>query len=107
MTRLTNSRRVVGGAAAANNNNNGKEKEEEDKKKGNRKRKDDYDEGGGREYELNMCQQALLNAMRIFMQNVTPEEQAKRVDVGTFADVFGERLIPMRPEVTEYMAAII
>jgi hypothetical protein len=26
----------------------------------------------GREYELNMCQQALLNAVQIFMQNVTP-----------------------------------
>mmetsp|Transcript_28456 Transcript_28456/g.52535 ORF Transcript_28456/g.52535 Transcript_28456/m.52535 type:complete len:508 (-) Transcript_28456:68-1591(-) len=61
----------------------------------------------GREYELNMCQQALLNAMQIFMQNVTPGEQAKRVDIGTFTDVFGERLIPMRPDVTDYMAALI
>mmetsp|Transcript_4630 Transcript_4630/g.11661 ORF Transcript_4630/g.11661 Transcript_4630/m.11661 type:complete len:502 (-) Transcript_4630:136-1641(-) len=61
----------------------------------------------GREYELNMCQQALLNAMQVFMQNVTPGEQAKRVDIGTFTDVFGERLIPMLPEVTDYMAAVL
>lgn len=61
----------------------------------------------GREYELNMCQQALLNAMQIFMQNVTPGEQAKRVDIGTFSDVFGERLIPMQPDLTDYMAAVV
>lgn len=61
----------------------------------------------GREYELNMCQQALLNAMQIFMQNVLPGEQAKRVDIGTFSDVFGERLIPMQPDLTDYMAAVV
>ncbi|KAL7536342.1 hypothetical protein ACHAXR_007099 [Thalassiosira sp. AJA248-18] len=61
----------------------------------------------GREYELNMCQQALLNAMQIFMQNVTPGEQAKRVDIGTFMDVFGERLIPMRPDLTDYIGSLV
>jgi hypothetical protein len=41
------------------------------------------------------------------MQNVTPQEQAKRVDFVSFADVFGERLIPMQPELTEYMMAVV
>ena len=61
----------------------------------------------GREYELNMCQQALLNAMKIFIQSVTPGEQAKRVDIDSFLNVFGERLIPMRPDVTDYIAAVV
>jgi len=76
-----------------NNSNNGEKK----------KKKRDV----GREYELQMCQQALLDAVQIFVQNVTPVEQAKRVDIGTFADVFGERLIPMRPDVTDYMSAVV
>ena len=60
-----------------------------------------------REYELTMCQQALLDALRIFMGGVTPDEQARRVDVVAFLDVFGERLIPMRPDLTEYMTAVV
>ena len=68
--------------------------------------------GGGkrdvwREYELHMCQQALLDAVAIFMRGVTPGEQAKRVDIESFSDVFGERLIPMQPEPTEYISAIL
>ena len=59
-----------------------------------------------REYELQMCQQALLDAVSMFMRGVNPGEQAKRVDIESFADVFGERLIPMQPEVTEYVSAI-
>ena len=60
-----------------------------------------------REYELRMCQQALLDAVAIFMRGVNPAEQAKRVDIESFVDVFGERLIPMQAEVTEYVSAII
>ena len=60
-----------------------------------------------REYELHMCQQALLDAVSIFMRGVTPGEQAKRVDIESFSDVFGERLIPMQPEFTEYVLAIL
>ncbi|KAL7426015.1 hypothetical protein ACHAXM_000267, partial [Skeletonema potamos] len=60
-----------------------------------------------REYELHMCQQALLDAVAIFMRGVTPGEQAKRVDIESFSDVFGERLIPMQPEFTEYVSAIV
>jgi transcription initiation factor TFIID subunit 6 len=60
-----------------------------------------------REYELHMCQQALLDAVAIFMRGVTPGEQAKRVDIESFSDVFGERLIPMQPEFTEYVSAIL
>ena len=60
-----------------------------------------------REYELGRCQQALLDAVQIFVGDVTPGEQGRRVDVGAFADAFGERLVPLRPEVTEYIAAVI
>ncbi|KAL3786504.1 hypothetical protein HJC23_010670 [Cyclotella cryptica] len=59
------------------------------------------------EYELHMCQQALLDAIGIFLQNVTAQEQAKRVDFTSFADIFGERLIPMQPEKSEYLMAIL
>ncbi|KAL7536577.1 hypothetical protein ACHAWF_005503 [Thalassiosira exigua] len=61
----------------------------------------------GKECELGMCQEALLDAVRTFVRDVVPGEQAGRVDVTAFADVFGERLVPMRAEVTEYTAAIV
>ncbi|KAL3791847.1 hypothetical protein ACHAW5_002898 [Stephanodiscus triporus] len=61
----------------------------------------------GREYELTMCQQALLDALRIYMGGVAIGEQARRVDISAFSDVFGERLIPMRPDITEYMTAVV
>eukprot|EP00584_Thalassiosira_punctigera_P019470 CAMPEP_0172555466 /NCGR_PEP_ID=MMETSP1067-20121228/58434_1 /TAXON_ID=265564 ORGANISM="Thalassiosira punctigera, Strain Tpunct2005C2" /NCGR_SAMPLE_ID=MMETSP1067 /ASSEMBLY_ACC=CAM_ASM_000444 /LENGTH=508 /DNA_ID=CAMNT_0013343989 /DNA_START=11 /DNA_END=1537 /DNA_ORIENTATION=- len=60
-----------------------------------------------REHELHMCQQALLDAVQVFVQNVAAGEQARRVDVAAFADVFGERLIPMRPDITDYASAIV
>lgn len=41
------------------------------------------------------------------MQNVNAREQAKRVDFESFAEVFGERLIPLNPEKTNYMMAIL
>ena len=56
---------------------------------------------------MTMCQHALLDALRIFMGGVTSGEQARRVDVRAFSDVFGERLIPMRPDLTEYMTAMV
>ena len=59
------------------------------------------------EYEVHMCQQALLNALQIFVQNVSLGEQAKRVDSDSLTDVFGERLIVMRPDVTDYMSAFV
>jgi transcription initiation factor TFIID subunit 6 len=61
----------------------------------------------GREYELHMCQRALLSAVQIFMQNVTNAEKSKRVDIRLLMDVFGERLIPMQPDITDYMAAVV
>ena len=74
-------------------------------------------DGGGkkrdmvRENELQMCQQALLNAMQVFVQNVTPGEQSQRVDVEMFSNVFGERLIPMQTTaangVSEYMSCVV
>jgi transcription initiation factor TFIID subunit 6 len=60
-----------------------------------------------REYELTMCQVALLDAIQVFMMGVSPGEQSRRVDITTFADVFGERLVPMQPDHTEYTMAII
>mmetsp|Transcript_23047 Transcript_23047/g.41113 ORF Transcript_23047/g.41113 Transcript_23047/m.41113 type:complete len:541 (-) Transcript_23047:107-1729(-) len=90
--RLTNVDVADDNATVDNNNSNNGEKKKRDV---------------GREYELQMCQQALLDAVQIFVQNVTPGEQAKRVDIGTFADVFGERLIPMRPDVSDYMSAVV
>ena len=60
-----------------------------------------------REYELTMCQVALLDAIQVFMMGVSPGEQSRRVDITTFADVFGERLIPMQPDLTVYTMAII
>lgn len=60
-----------------------------------------------REYELTMCQVALLDAIQVFMMGVSPGEQSRRVDITTFANVFGERLIPMQPDLTEYTMAII
>ncbi len=61
----------------------------------------------GREYELTMCQQALLDAVRIFMGGVTIGEQASRVDISAFLDVFGKWLIPMQQDLTEYMTAVV
>ena len=61
----------------------------------------------GREHELTMCQQALLDALRIYMGGVAIGEQARRVDISAFSDVFGERLIPMRRDLTEYMTAVV
>ncbi len=61
----------------------------------------------GREYDLHMCQRALLSSIHIFMQNVTNAEKSKRVDIRAFMDVFGERLIPMQPDITDYMAAVV
>jgi hypothetical protein len=41
------------------------------------------------------------------LQDVNAEEQAKRVDIYSFADVFGEKLIPMQREQSNYLAAIL
>jgi len=57
--------------------------------------------------ELSMCQQAMLDAMRVFLQEVSPAEQAGRVDGESLSDVFGERLIPMLPERSDYMLSVL
>ena len=85
--------------ALTNNNNNNTN--------GKKKKKKSASRDVERENELTMCQQALLNAMQIFLQNVVPGEQGKRVDVDTLVNVFGERLIPMQMEFTDYMTAVI
>ena len=60
-----------------------------------------------REDELSMCQQAMLDAMRVFLQEVSVAEQAGRVSVGSLSDVFGERLIPMQTERSDYMLCVL
>ena len=91
---------------AADNGHDG-ETTPEGKQRRNEKRKKRRRDVEGKEYELHMCQRALLSAMQIFMQNVTHAEKAKRVDICAFMDVFGERLIPMQPDLTDYMAAVV
>lgn len=57
--------------------------------------------------ELCMCQQAMLDAMRVYLQEVSVAEQAGRVDGESLFDVFGERLIPMLPERSDYMLSVL
>ena len=54
-----------------------------------------------------MIESSYLIISGIFMRNVAAHEQAKRVDINSFADVFGERLIPMQPQPTDYMFSIL
>ena len=98
--------RMLRATVAADNGHDG-ETTPEGKQRRNEKRKKRRRDVEGKEYELHMCQRALLSAMQIFMQNVTHAEKAKRVDICAFMDVFGERLIPMQPDLTDYMAAVV
>uniref|UniRef100_A0A6S8RS04 TAF6 C-terminal HEAT repeat domain-containing protein n=1 Tax=Ditylum brightwellii TaxID=49249 RepID=A0A6S8RS04_9STRA len=49
-----------------------------------------------RRFEIQQCQHALLNALGIFMRNVSLKEQAERLRADAFVDVFGEKLIPLQ-----------
>jgi len=60
-------------------------------------------------YEIQMCQMAILNAIRIYIQGVSIDEQVKRVNVDMLMNVFGERLIPMlqSEETTDYVGIVL
>ena len=65
-----------------------------------------YNDINGR-FELQQCQRALLEGLALFMQSVSPEEQSERVDWDAMSEVFGERLIPLRPEPSEYVDCLV
>lgn len=65
-----------------------------------------YNDVNGR-FELQQCQRALLEGLALFMQSVSPEEQSERVDWDIMSEVFGERLIPLRPEPSEYVDCLL
>lgn len=58
-------------------------------------------------FEIQQCQRALLEGVTLFMQSVSPEEQSDRVDWVSMSEVFGERLIPLRAEPSEYVDCIV
>lgn len=58
-------------------------------------------------FEIQQCQRALLDGLASFMKSVSPEEQSERVDWDAMSDVFGERLIPLRPEPSEYIDCVV
>ena len=58
-------------------------------------------------FEIQQCQRALLYALASFMRSVTAEEQSQRVDWNAMSDVFGERLIPLRAEPSEYVDCFV
>ena len=60
-------------------------------------------------YEIQMCQMAILNAIRIYIQGVSIDEQVKRVNVDMLINVFGERLIPMlqSEDITDYIGIVL
>jgi len=65
-----------------------------------------YDDVSGR-FEIQQCQRALLEGLASFMQSVSPEEQSERVDWEAMSDVFGEKLIPLRAEPSEYVDCVV
>ena len=65
-----------------------------------------YNDINGR-FELQQCQRALLEGLALFMLSVSPEEQSERVDWDAMSEVFGERLIPLRPEPSEYIDCLV
>jgi hypothetical protein len=58
-------------------------------------------------YSTHLLSYFLKNAIGIFLQFVSPLEQAKRVDLASFADVFGEKLIPLQREQSDYLMALL
>ena len=58
-------------------------------------------------FEIQQCQRALLDGLASFMGSVRPEDQAERVDWQTMSEVFGERLIPLQAEPSEFVDCIV
>mmetsp|Transcript_14989 Transcript_14989/g.32656 ORF Transcript_14989/g.32656 Transcript_14989/m.32656 type:complete len:110 (+) Transcript_14989:1-330(+) len=58
-------------------------------------------------FEIQQCQRALLDGLASFMRSASPEEQSQRVDWDAMFDVFGERLIPLRAEPSDYVDCFV
>lgn len=57
---------------------------------------DDVNNDRVRRFQIQQCQHALLNALGVFMRDVSGYEQSQRVDGESLVDVFGEKLIPLQ-----------
>jgi len=57
--------------------------------------------------EIQQCQQALLNAVAIYLEHVNPKEQAERIDRDGFVDAFGEKLVPLENGIEGYTTCIV
>jgi transcription initiation factor TFIID subunit 6 len=57
--------------------------------------------------ELLMCQQAVLNALGIFLRRVSHEEQSSRISWQELEDTFGDLLVPLLGEETDYTTCIV
>mmetsp|Transcript_22125 Transcript_22125/g.30793 ORF Transcript_22125/g.30793 Transcript_22125/m.30793 type:complete len:473 (+) Transcript_22125:63-1481(+) len=60
-----------------------------------------------RRQEIQQCQQALLNAVAIYLECVNPKEQAERIDRDGLVDAFGEKLVPLENGMEDYTMCIL
>ncbi len=59
-------------------------------------------------FALQRCQDALLQAMAVFLGSVAEKEQSKRIDGEKLFHVFGDRLVPLQTNViSEYSTCFI
>jgi transcription initiation factor TFIID subunit 6 len=56
---------------------------------------------------IRMCQQAALTAMYVYMHHVDPAEKAKRVDWEDLSERFGDRLVSLQGEETDYSMCFV
>mmetsp|Transcript_12701 Transcript_12701/g.21137 ORF Transcript_12701/g.21137 Transcript_12701/m.21137 type:complete len:421 (+) Transcript_12701:82-1344(+) len=57
--------------------------------------------------EIQQCQQAMLNAVGVFLQGASHGEQANRISMEELEDAFGDQLVPLRNEPNEYAMSFI
>lgn len=60
-----------------------------------------------RRQEIQQCQQAMMNAMAVFLERVSPKDQAERVERQKLVDVFGEKIVPLENELAEYAMCVV
>lgn len=53
-------------------------------------------------FEIQMCQQALLDALGVFWRNVEPEERAERLDYARVQDKLADKWVALQGESDEY-----
>ena len=56
---------------------------------------------------IRMCEQAALTAVHVFLDRVTPTEKAQRVTWDELAEPFGDRLVSIQGEQTEYSMCFV